>query len=122
MGKCQSCILRRLNDVSEFKDMVREDIRDIFLDLDMFGEKHKLNGKEMLVIVDGNELIEREKRVRNADMGLHDQQFLIYVAAEDFGKRLVPGKDLKFDGKVYEITDVVDEQGIYSISLEAPAK
>ncbi len=106
--------------MSIFKDMVQEDIKDIFLDFDMFGEIHKLNHKDVVVIVDENELTEREKRVKDIEEGLHNRQILFYVAAADFGKLPSPGNILTFDGRKYIITDAVDESGIYSISLEVP--
>ncbi len=106
--------------MNSFKDMIREDIKDVFLDFDMFGEIHKLNDKEVLVIVDENELMEREKRVQDTEAGLHNRRLLFYVAAADFGKLPSPGNTLRFDGKMYVIIEAVDESGIYSISLEVP--
>ena len=45
---------------------------------------------------------------------------LLYVAAEDYGPRPKLGKLLLLDGKKrYIITDVTDEDGIYSFELEA---
>ncbi|MBO5145016.1 MAG: hypothetical protein J6C19_05715 [Lachnospiraceae bacterium] len=102
-----------------FKDVIRQDIKSVFLNFDEFGEMHKLNGKERLVIVDENELTEREKRVKDEGNGLFAKQLLFYIAAEDFGALPSPGKVLNFDGKQYLITDANNEDGIYSISLEA---
>ena len=106
-----------------FKDVVKQDIKSVFMNFDEFGEIHKLNGKKKLVIVDEIELTEREKRVRNSDgikgEGLHKKQLLFYIEAEKFGPLPSPGNLLNFDGKDYNITDANDEDGIYSISLEA---
>lgn len=113
-------LLRSRNDMSAFKDMVQEDIKNIFLDFDMFGEIHKLDGMDVLVIVDESELVEREKRTKDVERGLHNRQILFYVAAEDFGEIPSVGRMLKFDGEDYLITDVTDESGVYSISLEVP--
>ncbi len=108
-----------------FKDAIKGDIRSVFLNFDEFGEIHTLNGKKRLVIVDENELTEREKRVKSSgkvngtNRELHLKQLLIYIAAEDFGELPLPGNILDFDGKKYVITDANNEDGIYSISLEA---
>lgn len=111
---------RSLNNMSAFKDMVREDIKNIFLDFDMFGEIHKLNGQDTLIIIDENELTEREKRMaRTNERELHSKQLLFYVAAEDFGPLPSPNKLLDLDGRKYTITDAANEDGIYSICLEA---
>lgn len=105
--------------MSAFKNMVQEDIKDVFLDFDIFGENHRLNGKKTVVIVDENELIDRASQQKDEDRELHNRRLLFYVAGEDFGKLPIPGKILNFDGRNYLITDAVDESGIYSISLEA---
>ena len=106
-----------------FKDVIKQDIKSVFMNFNEFGEIHKLNGKKKLVIVDENELTEREKRILNRDgikgEGLHKRQLLFYIEAEKFGTLPSPGNLLNFDGKDYNITDANDEDGIYSISLEA---
>lgn len=101
-----------------FKDMVREDIKNIFLDTDVFGETHLVDGSEMTVIIDENELVEREKKVKTMAEGLHNKQLLIYVSGEDFGSEPLIGRLLELDGDNYAVTDVSSEGGIYAISLE----
>lgn len=103
-----------------FKDVLKSDIKSVFLNFTEFGEEHKINGETVLIIIDENELTEREKRNRhNMDVELHKKQLLFYVEEEDFGPLPSPGRLLDLDGKKYEITDANNEDGIYSISLEA---
>ncbi len=103
-----------------FKDVLADDIKQVFLNFEEFGEIHKINGQDVLLIIDENELTEREKRIRRGVGDLHRKQFLFYVAAEDFGPLPSPGKLLDLDGKKYQITDAANEDGIYSINLEVP--
>lgn len=102
-----------------FKDMVQEDIKNIFLNPEEFGEPHMIDGKEMTIIVDENELIEREKKTKTMAEGLHVKQLLIYVSKEDFGPEPLVNRLLELDGDNYTVTDVSSEMGIYAISLEA---
>lgn len=102
-----------------FKEVIQDDIKGVFLNFDEFGEYHRLNGLNILIIIDENELTEREKKMKSVDGELHNRQFLFYVAAEDFGPLPAPGRVLNFDGREYLITDAADESGIYSINLEA---
>lgn len=103
-----------------FKDVLRSDIKSVFLNFEEFGEEHEINGETVLIIIDENELTEREKRIRRGiDVELHKKQLLFYVAAEDFGPLPSPGRLLELDGKKYEITEADNEDGIYSINLEA---
>ena len=102
-----------------FKDMVQEDVKNIFLDPEVFGESHIIDGCEMTIIIDENELVEREKKVKTMAEGLHNKQLLIYVSKEDFGPEPLIGSLLELDADYYIVTDVSDEDGIYSISLGA---
>lgn len=106
-----------------FKEQIAADNRNVFMNFDEFAELHLINGQEMLCIIDNNELIDREKRYRYnhslyAD-GVYIKQLLIYVKAEDFGPLPAIGRVLVFDKKSYIITDALNEDGIYSLCLEA---
>ena len=105
-----------------FKEQVAEDNK-VFLNLEEFSVLHMVNGREMAVLIDGNEMIEREKRHQNRQGvytdGVYIKELLIYVRAEDFGKLPAIGRVLTMDGKTYTISDAIDEDGIYSLSLEA---
>lgn len=102
-----------------FKDMVRQDVKNIFLNPDVFGESHIVDGNEMTIIIDENELTEREKKMKTLAEGLHNKQLLIYVSEDDFGPEPLIGRLIELDGSYYTVTDVANEDGIYSISLEA---
>ncbi|RKJ17794.1 hypothetical protein D7X48_20825 [bacterium D16-50] len=106
-----------------FKEQVAHDNRTVFMNLDEFSDLHMVNGKEMTVQFDSNEMIDREKRYQYkrslyAD-GVYMKEILIYVNAEEFGKLPAIGRILTLDGKTYTISDAVDEDGIYSLCLEA---
>lgn len=104
-----------------FKDIVREDIHRTFLDPEEFGAMHQINGKSIQIVIDDNEMIEREKRTPMADgaEGIYKRQMLFYVASSEFGPLPAVGRILTLDGRPYQITDAINEDGIYSISLKA---
>ena len=109
--------------MSAFKDQIASDNKTVFLNTEEFSEIHKVNGKDMPVQIDSNEMIDREKRYQYkrslyAD-GVYLKELLIYVAAEDFGALPAVGRSLNLDGKTYIISDAINEDGVYSISLEA---
>lgn len=106
-----------------FKEQIANDAKDIFLNLDEFADYHMVNKKKMPVIFDNNEMIDREKRYQYkrslyAD-GVYLKELLIYVKAEDFGVLPPVGRTLNLDGKLYTISDAIDEYGVYSLTLEA---
>lgn len=107
--------------MSVFKDAIQEDIFSVFLNLDEFADMHTIDGEEMRVIIDSNELIERTAKSGETHTdGLYKSHILIYVPVEDYGPKPRLGKLLNLDGKkTYVIVDVADEDGIYSMELEA---
>lgn len=117
MGKCQSCILRRLNEVGGFKDMVQGDIKDVFLDFDMFGEKHTVAGKDLIIILDDVEKLRRNELYQD-NKAIYSKRIFFYVAAEDIGKLPEPGRVVCVDGRDYKILQAENESGIYAIMAE----
>lgn len=102
-----------------FKDIVKQDVHETFLNIDEFSDIHTVNGKEMPVQIDSNEQIEREKRINQNVDGIYKNQKLIYVSAADFGPMPKQGSLLKLDNRTYRVADAIHEDGVYSITLEA---
>lgn len=109
--------------MSGLKEQIAADNKKIFMNVDEFSELHTVNGVEMPVQIDNNEMIDREKRYQYkrslyAD-GVYLKELLIYVLAEKFGPLPAVGRTLTLDKRTYVISDAINENGIYSISLEA---
>ena len=103
-----------------FKSLIQRDVSAVFLNHAEFGEVHTVNGKPMTVILDDNENIEREKRMKSSMDGIYARQILLYVSAEEYGAPMpAQGRTVSLDGKVYQVMDATDESGIYTITLEA---
>lgn len=102
-----------------FKDAIKADAKSIFMNPDEFGEPHIVNGTSMSIIIDNNEMLERETRYKLNDEGLYKKQILIYVNREDFGSLPAVGKAITIDSSKYRVVDAISESGIHSITLEA---
>lgn len=102
-----------------FKEMLFEDIKNIFLNVEEFGEIHTINQKEMLVVIDEMELTERSKKQIESGRidGIYKRQILLYVARKDFGKMPAIGSNLNVDSSKWRVADVSNEGGVYSITL-----
>lgn len=102
-----------------FKELLRQDV-GIFLNADEFADVHTVNGKPMRIMVDDNEMIEREKRIPAGQTeGIYRRKLMFYVASKEFGPLPAIGLSIKVDGRQYRVIDSINESGIYSISLEA---
>jgi len=102
-----------------FKEILRNDARTVFLNPQEFGEEHVVNGKKMPVIIDDNELAEREKRINSHMDGVYKKKSLVYVNALDFGALPGFGKPIKIDNASFIVIDSLNEGGVYSLHLEA---
>ena len=102
-----------------FKELLRQDVKTVFLNPAEFGEEHTVNGKRMQIIIDDNELTEREKRMKSNMDGIYKKQTLIYVSALDYGPLPGTGKPVKIDDVTFIVTDSINEGGVYSLHLEA---
>lgn len=102
-----------------FKELLKQDVSAVFLNPEEFGETHVVNGQEMVIIIDNNEQIEREKRVGQSVGGIYANQKLIYVAAADFRELPKQGSKMLLDGEVYLVDDAIAEGDMYSITISA---
>ena len=104
--------------MKSFKDIIKEDISTTFINTDEFSDMHNIDGRDMPVQIDDNEIIEREKKSNSNMDGIYVKQKLIYVKANDFGALPAIGRQIMLDGKRYLVVDSTDEHGVYTITLE----
>lgn len=64
-----------------FKEVMKDDVNNTFMNVDEFADMHTVDGKEIPVLVDDNEIIEREKKMKSNMDGVYVKQKLIYVKA-----------------------------------------
>lgn len=106
--------------LSEFKQIVRNDNRAVFLNLEEFADLHMVNDRQMSVIIDSNELEEREKAYKGNNVeGIYKKTLLIYVLAVEFGRMPAVNSSLVLDGLTYRVTNAINEDAVYSIEMEA---
>lgn len=106
-----------------FKNCIAADVAAVFLNEMEFADLHTINGKKMTVLVDENELQERDKfKLLGASPGGTNYKAtrMLYVAKVDFGLRPAIGANLTLDGRVYRVAPgTTEEAGILAIALEA---
>lgn len=104
-----------------FKEIAFQDIGNVFLNPDEFGEEHIVDGKKKTVMIDGNEVIERSKMQTEKGRidGIYKKQIVLYISVSSFGPMPAIGRILSLDGASYRVMDAVNEGGVYSITLGA---
>lgn len=102
-----------------FKSIINDDCKNVFLNENEFANIHKIDGKPMRVIIDKNELIDRQSGSPHND-GTYTKHILMYVLASEFGHKPKINSKFVLDGKqMYLVKDFTDEDGIYAITVEA---
>lgn len=107
--------------MSLFKDMIKNDLNSIFFNQDEFSEIATWNNKQIRIINDKDELLERGKPTASEyTAGIYKNSMLIYTPASDFdNKRPKIGSIITLGKKIYTVQDVTEENDLYSILLKA---
>ncbi len=103
--------------MSAFKDMVREDIKEAFFDLEVFGETHTVEGKKITIIFDDAEKLRRNEQYQD-NKAIYSKRIFFYAAEEDFGRLPSLGRTINVDGRGYKILQAEQEDGVYAIMAE----
>lgn len=97
-----------------FKDMVSADLKSVFLDLDFFGEKFTVEGKSIAIMLDNDELKERQG---GQDLAIAESGTLFFARVEDLPSRRAPGASLNVNGRECIIDSWSEDMGIATIAL-----
>lgn len=103
-----------------FKDYLRSDIPNVFVDITEHGDVANINGADVNVVWDGDTL---NYRVRTDYQGLILGDALFYISAESWEQvpnvRHPPRADeaILIDGRHATITMVQENAGVYDITL-----
>lgn len=100
--------------MSAFKDMVAADRLAVFLDVDTFGEIYRIEGNAIPIVIDNDELLERQG---GQDLAVAESATLFYARSEDLPKRRAAGESLNVNGRECLIDDWKEEMGIAIVVL-----
>lgn len=100
--------------MSGFKDQVSEDRMYVFLNLDFFGEMFRIEGKEIPIVLDNDELKERQG---GQDLAVAESATLFYARVEDLPRQRAAGEALNVNGRECTIDDWQEDMGIATVTL-----
>ena len=100
--------------MSSFKDQVARDLDAVFLNLDEFAELHRVEGVEIPVIVDDDQLT---KLKQGQILGLVEADMLLFGKASDFPSDLDPGRLLNVDGREMLVELSGCDMGMVEVAL-----
>ncbi len=97
-----------------FKEQIRKDIGAVFLNLDEFAELHRIEGAEIPVIVDSDQL---NKLKKGQIIGMIEADMLLMGREADFPADLEPGRLLNVDGREMLIVNSGRDMGLAEVAL-----
>lgn len=100
--------------MSGFKAMVDDDRLNVFLNVDFFGEMYRIEGKEIPIVLDNDELKERQA---GQDLAIAESATLFYARVDDLPPRRAAGENLNVNGRECLIDDWQQDQGMATVTL-----
>lgn len=100
-----------------FKDQIKQDISDVFLNLDEFADLHRIEGKEVPVVIDSDIMAKLSKIGDNRIHGMDEADMVIMGKASDLPENLDPGRLLNLDGREVIVVTTTSEMGLVQIAV-----
>lgn len=100
-----------------FKDQIKQDLSDVFLNLDEFADFHRIEGKEVPVVIDSDMLEKLSKIGDNRIHGMDEADMVIMGKASDLPENLDPGRLLNLDGREVIVVTITSEMGLVQIAV-----
>lgn len=100
-----------------FKDQIKQDLSDIFLNLDEFADLHRIEGKEVPVVIDSDIMAKLSKNGDNRIHGMDEADMVIMGKASDLPENLDPGRLLNLDGREVIVVTTMSEMGLVQIAV-----
>ena len=97
-----------------FKDQILRDLDAVFFNLDEFAELHRVEGAQIPVIVDSDQL---NKLKKGQILGLIEADMLLFGRAVDFPANLEPGRLLNVDGRELIVANSGKDMGLVEVAL-----
>lgn len=97
-----------------FKDQVAKDRMAVFLDQDFFGEMYRVEGKDIPIVLDNDEL---KGRQNGNDLAVAESATLFYARVEDLPRRRAAGESINVNGRECTVDDWKEDMGIATITL-----
>lgn len=100
-----------------FKDQIKQDLSDIFLNLDEFADLHRIEGREVPVVIDSDIMAKLSKIGDNRIHGMDEADMIIMGKASDLPENLDPGRLLNLDGREVIVVTTTSEMGLVQIAV-----
>ena len=96
-----------------FKDDILNDVNNVFLNLEDFGEEHIIDGKPVICMFDDDAL---KVRSGSNELSVSESTLLLFAKESDLPRKII-GDDLLIDGRIYIVDDWKVNLGVAEVAL-----
>lgn len=97
-----------------FKEQILADLDAVFLNLDEFAELHRVEGKQIAVVMDNDQM---NKLKKGQILGLIEADILLMGKESDFPADLEPGRMINLDNRELLIVNSGRDLGLVEVAL-----
>ncbi len=101
------------------KELMAEDIDDVFLDPDENADEHDIDGQTILCSLEQVGTRVRSNRRDEQYDGIYKETAVLSVRQVDLGYRPVYGQAMRVDGVLYLVSKCDDDDGLLIVTIEA---
>lgn len=103
------------------KDQLEKDFDRTFFNVDEFGEIHDIDGEKIPVVVDNETLLQLNLGKTADSDGIFQDNRMFFVEKKYFQEEPAVGQIMEFDGEAYQVWNVLEDLGGYTIILRGNA-
>lgn len=101
----------------KLRDYFESDL-DTFINNDEFGTNVVIEKETISIVVD-NDLL-KEMQLANGGEGLENSEILFHARKINFNFVPHVGQDVLFNGELYYIDDIKEDEGVFTITIGVP--
>ncbi|WP_163538300.1 hypothetical protein [Gracilibacillus sp. YIM 98692] len=100
--------------MAKLRDFLESDFQT-FVNTDEFAEEVDIEGNKIEVVMDSDTL--EKKKLSNDAEGLANSELLFHVEKNKLAFTPFPRQNLVFNNELYYVTNVQEDEGLYTITL-----
>lgn len=104
-----------------FKEQLERDFDNIFFNLNEFAELHDIDGKKIPIVVDNETLLQMNLGKTADSDGIFQDNKMFFVQKKNLNYEPVIDQIMEFDGESYQVENVLEDLGGYTIILKGNA-
>ena len=101
-----------------FKEMVANDIGNVFLNIDEFGTTHTFNGREIKCVIDEESFQEKEINGKiTIEGGFYKEGITVFIDKKSLKYKPEGNMRIDFDDKEWIVANCKENFGMYELDL-----